>query len=87
MFRVADSCSNASKPDFQDRFLTREQVERYRDRYTTGRRGPVHRREQKALAQLLASIHRVDTALDIPRGTGRLSPLAAVLSLFEKNEV
>lgn len=74
---MTDSCSNSNTPDFQDRFLTRDQVERYRDRYTTGRRGPVHRREQVALAQLLTSVNLVDTALDIPCGTGRLSPLLA----------
>ena len=76
---IADQLTEPDQnpPDFQDRFLTREQVERYRDRYTVGRRGPVHRKEQVALAELRTSVRPVDTALDIPCGTGGLSPILA----------
>jgi ubiquinone/menaquinone biosynthesis C-methylase UbiE len=75
-------CDRRTGPDqnvreFQSRFLTREQAERYRDRYISGRRASVHCREQVALAQLLTSVPRVDTALDIPCGTGRLSSILA----------
>ncbi len=63
--------------EFSERFRTREQVERYRDRYTTGRRWRVHLKEEAALKQILAGLKPVEIALDIPCGTGRLSPLLA----------
>lgn len=71
-----------SKPEsetsaFAAKFLTREQVYRYRDRFTTGRRGPVDRAERATLRALLAGIERLEVAMDLPSGTGRLSPILA----------
>lgn len=68
---------NQNTEDFSDRFRTREQVEQYRDRYTTGRRRRVHLKEVAALKRLLAGVGPVETALDLPCGSGRLSPLLA----------
>jgi len=61
--------------DFSTRFRTREQVEHYRDRYTTGRRWRLHRKEESALKRLLVSMAPLEVALDIPCGTARLSPV------------
>lgn len=67
---VTDDCSV-----FNDRFVTRAQAERYRDRYRTGRRVRIDRLERAALRRLLQGIDRVSVAMDIPSGTGRLTPL------------
>jgi ubiquinone/menaquinone biosynthesis C-methylase UbiE len=65
-----------NKP-FVDRFLTREEVVRYRDRYVTGRRQKVDKLERAALRELLSKVGNVPVALDIPSGTGRLSTVLA----------
>jgi SAM-dependent methyltransferase len=62
---------------FQKRFESRSQAERYRDRYKTGRRARMDRMERAALRQLLHGIDGVEVALDLPSGTGRLSPVVA----------
>ncbi len=62
---------------FQRRFESRSQAERYRDRYKTGRRARMDRIERAALRQLLHGIDDVEVALDLPSGTGRLSPVVA----------
>lgn len=62
---------------FAHRFIDRQQAERYRDRYRTGRRGEVHQRECAVLRRLLATIGRVGVAMDLPCGSGRLSGVLA----------
>ncbi len=62
---------------FHDRFLTRAQAEHYRDRYRTGRRVKIDRMERTALRKLLSGVGRLQVALDIPSGTGRLTPVLA----------
>jgi ubiquinone/menaquinone biosynthesis C-methylase UbiE len=61
---------------FQDRFLTRQQAERYRDRFRS-RRARIDRVERVALREILAPLGRVAVALDLPSGTGRLAPVLA----------
>ena len=62
---------------FQSRFESRSQAERYRDRYKTGRRARMDCMERAALRRLLHGIDDVEVALDLPSGTGRLSPVVA----------
>ena len=62
---------------FDNRFVSREQAERYRDRYTSGRRGRIDRLEREALRYLLEAVGRVSVAMDMPAGTGRLTPVLA----------
>jgi ubiquinone/menaquinone biosynthesis C-methylase UbiE len=62
---------------FADRFRTMQQVEHYRDRYAGGRRARVHHREVASLRSLLARVGPLDSALDMPCGTGRLSSVLA----------
>ncbi|HUU86097.1 MAG TPA: methyltransferase domain-containing protein [Phycisphaerae bacterium] len=62
---------------FQKRFESRRQAERYRDRYKTGRHARMDRMERAALCELLQGIDKVEVALDLPSGTGRLSPVVA----------
>lgn len=69
--------AKAGDNGFRERFLTRAQVERYRDRYTTGRRVRIDRMERAAMRALLRDHGRIPIALDIPCGTGRLSPVLA----------
>jgi len=61
---------------FLDRFRTREQVIRYRDRYFTGRHARLDLRERAALRKLLSGLD-VGVALDVPCGTGRMSAILA----------
>lgn len=65
------------KQDIRSRFSQRAQAERYRDRFKSGRRLRTHQREAAALDQLLRGLGRVETVLDVPSGTGRLSPVLA----------
>ncbi|MBU0716832.1 MAG: class I SAM-dependent methyltransferase [Planctomycetes bacterium] len=60
--------------------MTRSQAERYRDRYKTGRRARTDQRERAALREVLNGIGRIPIALDLPCGTGRLSPVLAEAS-------
>lgn len=69
--------AKSGESQFRDRFLTRAQVERYRDRYITGRRGRIDRMERAAIRALLRDHGRMSTAMDIPCGTARLSPVLA----------
>jgi len=62
---------------FDQRFSNRAQAERYRDRYKTGRRAETDQLERAALRELLGGIGRVAVAMDLPSGTGRLSPVLA----------
>jgi len=62
---------------FDHRFSNRAQAERYRDRYKTGHRVETDRREREALRELLSGVGRLAVALDLPCGTGRLSPVLA----------
>jgi len=62
---------------FDARFLSREQAERYRDRYKTGRRAKTHAREQAALRRLLKGVGPLSKVLDLPAGTGRFAALLA----------
>ena len=62
---------------FHARFLTRAQALQYRDRYITGRRARIDRMEREALRRLLAGIGPLAAALDLPSGSGRLSPVLA----------
>ncbi len=62
---------------FRDRFVSREQAERYRDRFRTGRRKRIDHLERRTLRRLLDGIGPLSVALDIPAGTGRLAPLLA----------
>jgi SAM-dependent methyltransferase len=60
---------------FHARFLTRAQALHYRDRYVTGRRARIDGLERAALRRLLRGIGPLAAALDLPSGTGRLSPV------------
>ncbi len=78
---------NQSVPDsgsdhalFAARFITRQQAERYRDRYRKGRHVRIDRIERAILRELLGGLGRFEVALDIPSGTGRLSPLFGEVS-------
>ncbi len=62
---------------FHARFLTREQALHYRDRYITGRRARIDGMERAVLRRLLEGIGPLAVALDLPSGTGRLSPVLA----------
>ena len=58
---------------FDKRFVTRAQVEHYRDRYRTGKRARTDQRERAALRAVLSGVGRLGSSLDLPCGTGRLS--------------
>jgi ubiquinone/menaquinone biosynthesis C-methylase UbiE len=62
--------------EFVERFMDRRAAERYRDRYRSGRHARVNQMEQTALRELLRPVGRLNAAMDLPCGTGRL---AAVL--------
>jgi ubiquinone/menaquinone biosynthesis C-methylase UbiE len=70
------SCANDTDA-FHARFLTRQQAEHYRDRYTTGRRGRIDRMERAALRELFGGLEPLEKAMDLACGTGRLSPALA----------
>jgi SAM-dependent methyltransferase len=62
---------------FRARFTTREQAERYRDRFGCGQRARKDRMEREVLRELLATLGPLESALDLPSGTGRLSTVLA----------
>lgn len=64
------------KENIADRFATRSQAERYRDRFKAGRQ-PTHQREVNALRLLFQSLGRVRAILDVGSGPGRFVPLFA----------
>jgi ubiquinone/menaquinone biosynthesis C-methylase UbiE len=61
------------KQDIQDRFIEREQAERYRNRFHKGWRRLTHHLEERALDQLLGSLGRVPVAMDVACGPGRFA--------------
>ncbi len=67
--------STADCSVFKARFTTREAAEAYRDRFKTGKRRRKDDIERRALRELLSGIGQLDTGLDLPSGTGRLSPV------------
>lgn len=63
---------------FQARFQERQRVEHYRDRFRPGGKyEKTHCSEQAALRTLLAAVGPVDLGMDLPAGTGRLTPVLA----------
>lgn len=62
---------------FRAKFVTREQAERYRDRYITGRRARTDRLERAALRQLLTGLGPLESIIDLPGGAGRMAPVLA----------
>jgi SAM-dependent methyltransferase len=63
---------------FQTCFERREQLDRYRDRFRPGgRHAETHLREQAVLRSVLARVGKIGSAMDLPAGTGRLSPVLA----------
>ena len=63
------------KRDITERFSTRRDAERYRDRFTHGRRLHTHVRESGALRRLLQRCGELGTILDVGSGTGRFAGL------------
>jgi SAM-dependent methyltransferase len=64
--------------EFQSRFHRRQQAIRYRDRFRPGgRHERMHHREVAILRSLLSRTGKVDVAMDLPAGTGRLTPILA----------
>jgi SAM-dependent methyltransferase len=63
---------------FQSRFHRRQQAIRYRDRFRPGgRHEQMHHREVAVLRSLLARTGKLEIAMDLPAGTGRLTPVLA----------
>ncbi len=63
---------------FQSRFHQRQQAIRYRDRFRPGgKHEQMHHREVAALRSLLSRTGRLQVAMDLPAGTGRLTPVLA----------
>ncbi len=63
---------------FQARFHERQKVERYRDGFRPGgKHAQTHLNEQDALREVLAHVGRVDVAMDLPAGPGRLTSVLA----------
>lgn len=63
--------------DIGHRFALRAQAEHYRDRFLRGRHLATHIREVSALESLLTGLGRLERALDVASGTGRLTPVLA----------
>jgi len=63
------------KLDIVQRFTTRAQAERYRDRFGRGRHRRAHEREAKALKVLLGRLSDVEVVLDVGSGVGRFVPI------------
>ncbi|HEY3245277.1 MAG TPA: class I SAM-dependent methyltransferase [Phycisphaerae bacterium] len=62
---------------FRARFTTRQQAERYRDRFASGSRARKDHLEREVLRKLLAVLGPLESALDLPSGAGRLSTVLA----------
>jgi ubiquinone/menaquinone biosynthesis C-methylase UbiE len=63
---------------FQTRFHQRKQAERYRNRFRPGgKHEHMHHKEVAILRALLARAGEMDLAMDLPAGTGRLTPILA----------
>lgn len=69
------SINCAGKLNITDRFLSRNQAERYRDRFKEGKRVRTHLREARVLRHLLGSLDKVHTILDVASGPGRFAYL------------
>jgi ubiquinone/menaquinone biosynthesis C-methylase UbiE len=63
------------KRDIGERFATRADAERYRDRFTHGKRRRTHLREVAALERLLAACGDWRVAVDVGSGAGRFAPV------------
>ena len=63
--------------EFVERFMDRKAVQRYRDRYHTGRHARVNQMERAALQHLLSGLGRLEVAADLPSGVGRLGDVLA----------
>lgn len=64
---------NRSGAEFVDRFMDRKAAERYRDRYRSGRHARINQIEQQSLRSLLDGLKKLEVAMDLPCGTGRLA--------------
>ncbi len=74
---MANPAANDSV-QFQTRFHQRKQAERYRNRFRPGgKHEPMHHKEVAILRTLLAKAGKMDLAMDLPAGTGRLTPILA----------
>lgn len=63
---------------FQTRFAERKQAIRYRDRFRPGgKREQMHNKEVAILRNLLSKAGKIEVAMDLPSGTGRLTPILA----------
>jgi SAM-dependent methyltransferase len=65
------------KQNISDRFAKRDQAERYRDRFKTGRRRSTHQNEVEALERVLESLGRVNISMDVACGPGRFAEVLA----------
>lgn len=66
---------DSAKRDITQRFSTRADAERYRDRFEQGKRRRTHERELDALRQVLQHCGPVNSVLDVGSGTGRFAAL------------
>jgi SAM-dependent methyltransferase len=66
-----------SKRDITERFSSRLDAERYRDRFHHGKRRRTHQRESDALNRLLDQCGGISSVLDVGSGTGRFAGLFA----------
>ncbi len=74
---MAEQATNDSAR-FQTRFHQRQQAIRYRDRFRPGgKREQMHHKEVGILRNLLAQAGKLEVAMDLPAGTGRLTPVLA----------
>lgn len=63
---------------FQTRFHQRQQAIRYRDRFRPGgKHEQMHHKEVAILRNLLGKAGKMELAMDLPAGTGRLTPVLA----------
>lgn len=72
--QVARVCDADDCRTFAGKFHSSPQARLYRDRFRSGRRARIDRLERAALRRLLIGL-RVESALDIPCGAGRLAPV------------
>lgn len=75
---MANPAENNDSVQFQTRFHQRKQAERYRNRFLPGgKHEQMHHREVAILRNLLSRVGKIDLAMDLPAGTGRLTPILA----------